>query len=96
MKYYSETLKKLYDTEEALNSAENKQKKLDEEKRIKREAEEAERKKKNEEKSARWKEVEEASNHADELFKKFCEDYGEYRHGPTGTWALIDLLNNLF
>lgn len=78
MKYYSEYLDSLFDTEEELNAAEEKIRAAMEEK-------EKEKKKMKEERTARAKEVEEAQKYAIEsiknyrkLLNKFCEDYGSF------------------
>ena len=78
MKYYSETLKKIYDTQEELISAECAyKKKLDEQK--KKEAEEAERLTKlKAEKEARLQEINEARENYNKLLKNYWKDYGDY------------------
>lgn len=83
MKYYSEMLKKLYDSETDLRDAEATQKALDEEKRIAMKKKEEERKEKAAEKERRWKEVEDAASYAGELYEKFRKDYG-YEHSFFG------------
>lgn len=80
MKYYSETLNKLFDSEAALNEAESAQKKADAEKAA---AEE----KKNSERAAAAKRVEEAMKAASEATEKyhkeladFCDKYGTFHY----------------
>ena len=67
MRYYSDKTKKLYDTQKELDAAEEKYEMavLDEQK-------------KRDERSARAKEVNDAIKHANELLKKFNEDYGPF------------------
>lgn len=84
MKYYSEKLKKLFDTVEELKEAE---KQFDEK--------EALELKKREERAARAKEVDEAYQHYTELMKKFIEDYGYY-HKTYNDKNFIDLIDNLW
>lgn len=76
MKYYSETLKKIYDTQEELISAESAyKKKLDEQK--KKEAEKAERLTKlKEEREKRLQEINEARETYYKLLKSYWNDYG--------------------
>lgn len=78
MKYYSETLNKIYDTQEELISAENAyKKKLDEQK--KKEAEKAERLTKlKEEREKRLQEINEARETYYKLLKSYWNDYGDY------------------
>lgn len=78
MKYYSEYLDSLFDTEEELNIAEEKIKAAMKEK-------EEKKKKMKEKRAERAKEVEdaqvdaiEAIKHYRELLGKFCEDYGSF------------------
>lgn len=78
MKYYSETLNKLFETEKDLLAAEQKVKEADE---AKRKAEAA----KKEARAARAKEVDKALKDADaasakaqKLLKEFVKDYGSY------------------
>lgn len=67
MRYYSDKLNKLFDTEEALSKAEQalveEQKRKEQLKTVRAE---------------RAKEVEAAIEHANELLEKFIEDYGSY------------------
>ena len=81
MKYYSETLKKIYDTQEELISAECAyKKKLDEQK--KKEVEEAERLTKlKAEKEARLQEINKARETYNKLLKDYWKDYGDYDIG---------------
>lgn len=81
MKYYSETLKKIYDTQEELISAEcTYKKKLDEQK--KKEAEEAERLTKlKAEKEKRLQEIDEAREAYNKLLRNYWKDYGDYDIG---------------
>lgn len=78
MKYYSETLKKIYDTQEELISAESAyKKKLDEQK--KKEAEKAEcLTKLKEEREKRLQEINEARETYYKLLKSYWNDYGDY------------------
>lgn len=78
MKYYSETLKKIYDTQEELICAESAyKKKLDEQK--KKEAEKAERLTKlKEEREKRLQEINEAREAYYKLLKSYWNDYGDY------------------
>lgn len=78
MKYYSETLKKIYDTQEELISAERAyKKKLDEQK--KKEAKEAERLTKlKAEKETRLQEINEARETYNKLLRSYWKDYGDY------------------
>lgn len=80
MKYYSEQLHKIFDSEEACVKAE---KTFEEEERKKKEAEE----KKANERKQRAAEVEEAMKMANEAIKnyrelltKFCKDYGAFHY----------------
>lgn len=76
MKYYSETLKRIYDTEDELLKAEDAFKKEQIEKEEKRKAKEAERAKKLAEKVNRWNEVDSAIKNATKLYNEYCKDYG--------------------
>ena len=80
MKYYSETLNKIYDTQEELISAECAyKKKLDEQKK---EAEEAERLAKlKAEKETRLQEINEAREAYNKLLRNYWKDYGDYDIG---------------
>ena len=69
MKYYSETLNKVFDTEDKLKAAEKEQEKKY-----------AVELKKKEERAERAKEVDEAHSHYIELLKAFVKDYGAYHH----------------
>lgn len=77
MKYYSETLKKIYDTQEELISAECAyKKKLDEQKK---EAEKAERLTKlKAERETRLQEINKARETYNKLLKRYWNDYGDY------------------
>lgn len=84
MKYYSETLKKIYDTQEELISAECVyKKKLDEQKKKEaEEAEEAERLTKlKAEKEKRLQEIDEAREAYNKLLRNYWKDYGDYDIG---------------
>lgn len=94
MKYYSETLQKLFESEKALVEAE---KQAQEEK----EKKEAEKKALTEKRATRAKEIEEAykaiieaKNHYNELKNKFIEDYGSY-HLTVNTKTPIDNIETL-
>ena len=87
MKYYSEKLKKLYDTEKELNLAEKKhdlemtQSAIEElkrkrEERIKEEAKE----KRKEEVTKAYDDAYEAFKKAQELAEKYVDEYGEYKY----------------
>lgn len=78
MKYYSETLKKIYDTQEELISAECAyKKKLDEQK--KKEVEKVERLTKlKAEREKRLQEIDEARETYYKLLKSYWKDYGDY------------------
>ena len=91
MKYYSETLKKISDTQEELISAEcADKKKLDEQK--KKEAEEAERLTKlKAEKEARLQENKEARETYNKLLKNDWKDYGDYDIGSAFR-SLFDII----
>lgn len=97
MKFYSEQLQKLFDTEEALVLAEEK---ADEEKRKVEEEKAAKRAKR----ESRAKEVEEAfklaaeaQKEANELLRAFVKDYGSFhttiKDAPT---SIFDSLFDLF
>lgn len=74
MKYYSETLNKIYDTQEELISAECAYKK--------KEAEEAERLTKlKAEKEKRLQEIDEAREAYNKLLRNYWKDYGDYDIG---------------
>ena len=97
MKYYSEVTKKLYDSEDAVKTAEENLKKIE---AIK----EAEEKKKKAERAARAKEVEdafkaatEARDKANKLLSAFTKDYGYFHMSYTNNdkapkTSLVDLL----
>lgn len=75
MKYYSETLKKIYDTSEELISAECAyKKKLDEQK--KKETERLTKLKA--EKEKRLQEIDEARETYNKLLRNYWKDYGDY------------------
>lgn len=67
MRYYSDKLNKLFDTEEALGKAEQA---FAEEQKYKEQLKT--------ERAERAKEVEAAIEHANELLEEFIEDYGTY------------------
>lgn len=89
MKYFSESLNKVFDTVEALNKAE-----------AELEAQNQEKKRKAEERAARAKEVEEAYAVYKKTLAEFCKDYGAYHTTYTPTdfkyGSLIDALCDLF
>ena len=91
MKYYSETLKKIYDTQEELISAECAyKKKLDEQK--KKEAEEGERLTKlKAEKEARLQEINEARETYKKLLRSYWKEYGDYDIGSAFR-SLFDII----
>ena len=84
MKYYSEKLKKLFDSTEELQEAEKEQ----------NEKETLELKKR-EERAARAKEVDEAYEKYVDLLKKFVKDYGYY-HKTYKDADFDGLINNLW
>lgn len=91
MKYYSETLKKIYDTQEELISAECEYKKKLEEKK-KKEAEEAERLTKlKAEKEKRLQEINEAKENYNNLLRSYWKDYGDYDIGSAFR-SLFDII----
>lgn len=82
MKYYSETLKKLFDTTEDLKNAEAKH------------AESiAAAEKKRAERSARAKEVEDAYKAYKKLLDAFVKDYGSFHMTINDSRSLFDLLD---
>ena len=95
MKFYSENLKKLFDSAEDCAKAEAEAKKVEEEKRI------AEQKKA-ESRKARAKEVEDALKAATEaranyekLLRDFCKDYGSFHYSfnSDNGFNFFDFLN---
>lgn len=91
MKYYSETLKKIYDTQEELISAECEYEKKVEEKK-KKEKEEAERLTKlKAEKERRLQEINEARETYNKLLKDYWKDYGDYDIGSAFR-SLFDII----
>lgn len=106
MKYYSEKLHKLYDTEEALFKAER----ADDEKQAAKEKALAE-KKENEKKLAEarkiraqeveeaYKAAEDARKKADDLMRSFLKDYGSYHttfREVRPHFGLFDLFESIF
>lgn len=98
MKYYSEVLKKIFDSEQDCAEAEEAQKKKEEEAKLEAEKKASERK-------ARAAEVEEAMKQATaasaryrKLLKKFCEDYGAFHYTmrPKDSWEDIHELLDLW
>lgn len=88
MKYYSEKLKKVYDSVEELEKAE---KELQERELVE--------KAKREERTARAKEVDEAYQKYQKLLREFIKDYGAYHYSNKGDdVTLFDILfgNRLF
>lgn len=84
MKYYSEKLEKLFETEEELKSAEKA-----------RDEEEAKEKVKREQRAERAKEVEEAYKKYIELLNQFVKDYGNYHCSVKDGDDFLLLVNNL-
>ena len=78
MKYYSETLKKLYNTEEDLVKAEALHKQAEEEKAAKEKAAKEARATRAKEVEAALKDAEAAKAKANKLLNKFVEDYGYF------------------
>ena len=85
MKFYSEKTKKIYDTEEALVSAE-------------KELETAEAKKKEllDKRKERAQEVEQAFEKANKLLSEFLNDYGRYHTTITPERNWFDILFDLW
>ena len=96
MKYYSEKLKKVYDTVEQLQTAETEYDKA----HAAEIAKQKERKERAEEIDAARKEVIKAQEHYDDLINKFVKDYGSYHTTYTkndGTLlTATDLIYKLF
>lgn len=84
MKYYSEKLKKLFDTEKEVKEAE---KTFDEKETLEL--------KKREERATRAKEIDEAYEHYLKLLKEFVKDYGSYHHTIKSN-DFDTLINNLW
>ena len=93
MKYYSEKLKKVYDTVEQLKTAETEYDKA----HAAEIAKQKERKERAEEIDAARKEVIKAQEHYDDLINKFVKDYGSFhttmKDAPVSIW---DAFFNLF
>ena len=92
MKYYSETLKKIFDTEDELRQAEEKEANAI-----------AEQKKLKEVRSARAQEVIDAYDEAAKAYKsaqdklnKFIEDYGSFRYAKTSTDKPLSMFDVFF
>lgn len=90
MKFYSETLNKVFDTEKACVEAEEKY-------RAELEAKKAAEAKKAETRKARAAEVEEAMKAArearakyDKLLSEFCKDYGTFHYSFSGDDDIFD------
>ena len=85
MKYYSETLDKLFDSEAELKKAENTA--LEEKKR---------KQALKDERAKRAKEVDEAIEHASDLLNKFIEDYGTFHSSIGNDKSFFATLLSLF
>lgn len=102
MKFYSEVLNQLFDSEKELNAAEMKKKELDNQRAIAQQKAEAERRAQAEVRKQRAAEIEEAKKvmdaaqeHYRELLEKFCKDYGSY-HFTSSNWEDIPRIFNSF
>ena len=96
MKYWSDVLNEKFDTLEELSEAEGKYE-------VEKAEKEAAAKKASEERKARAKEVEdafkaanEAKKHADELLKKFTEDYNTFHFSIKSVDSAPSIFNWLF
>lgn len=85
MKYYSEKLKKLFNSTEELEKAE---KDLNEKEVLEL--------KKREERATRAKEIDDAWTHYAELVKKFIEDYGYYHKTYKDKDYIDSLINSMW
>ena len=80
MKYYSETLKKLFDSEEACASAEKEHELALKKQKEEKERMQASRKARAEEVEAAMKEAADARKKYNDLLAAFCKDYGSYHY----------------
>lgn len=83
MKYYSETLKRLFDTEKALIAAEEEERKLQLAKQKSEELKKAQRATRAKEVQTALKEANEAQSKAIKLLKDFTKDYGYFHTSYT-------------
>lgn len=94
MKFYSEKTKKFYDTDKECLDAELELEATEKEKKEMAEKLEAERKTRVEEIKAAYQKVSDAQKEAEELIKKFVEDYGSLQ--ISGTADFFRLFDSLF
>lgn len=92
MKYYSEVLNKVFDTEDALIEAEN----VVAEEAKKKEELRAKREERAKEVEAAFAKVEEDRAAATELLEAFCEDYGTFHTSLKNASLLKNPLADLF
>ena len=97
MKYYSEVLKKIFDSEDECAKAEEAQAKKEEEAKLAAERKAKERKERAAEVETAMKEMQNAINHYREVLSKFCKDYGTYHYtfkkNELPDLSLLDLLD---
>lgn len=91
MKYYSEKLKKFYDTVETLETAEKEYDKA----HAAEIAKQKERKARADEINEAWKEVVKVQKHYDELLDKFIKDYGSYHATYTSSDEIFSPVTDL-
>lgn len=84
MKFYSENLDKLFDTEEALKQAE-----------AALETKEQEKKRRTQELDAARRAAKEAEKKYAELLSSYCKDYGQYAYSASGSETGSDALARL-
>lgn len=85
MKYYSEILKKVFDSEQECVEAEAAEKQLT-----------SERKKRAAEVEAARKELQEANTRYNKLLKEYCKDYGAFHYKLNDREDLKDILDFWF
>lgn len=83
MKYYSEKLNKMFDTEMALKVAEKDVEEQEKKAKAEAEAKAAKRKLRAAEVEAARKAMTDAQKHYRDLLEKFCDDYGSYHCSMT-------------
>lgn len=97
MKFYSEKLDKVFDTEQACVEAETAHEKALAEKKAKEEELVAARKARANEVEAAYKASVEATKHYRELLNKFCKDYGSFHMTlKTGDFNPFDGFDHFF
>ena len=97
MKYFSEKLNKVFDTEQACVEAESAHDKAIAEKKAKEEKLVAERKSRAAEVENAYKVSVEAAKHYHELLDKFCKDYGSFHMTlKSGDFNPFDGFDHLF